>query len=186
MRKLHIILVFSVVVAFAGFSSCADGKKSAGNQEVFESSAEMVEAANAVITHVSGEELKKMYEGNGYLVLIDVRAKEEHNQGYIPGSVNIPRGVLEFRIGNEEIWDEFGLYIPQKTDTIVLYCKSANRSALAAQSLQKLGYSNVRSLDGGWIEWNKQFPELMEKIAVEEAPGASTQEHKPAASSGGC
>src|SRR5210317_803099 len=84
----------------------------------------LVAAAKEVIKEISAEDFKTMYDGEDYFVLIDVRTVAEYDAGYIPGAVSIPRGVLEFRIGNEDVWDEMGLYIPEKTDPIVLNCRS--------------------------------------------------------------
>jgi molybdopterin/thiamine biosynthesis adenylyltransferase/rhodanese-related sulfurtransferase len=79
-------------------------------------------------------------------VLIDVRELDEHNDGYIPGSIYIPRGKLELRI--EDV-------VPQREATIVLYCAGGNRSALAAKTLGELGYRNVSSLAGGFTAWTQ-------------------------------
>lgn len=80
------------------------------------------------------------------LVLIDVREGEEYNEGYLPGATWIPRGKLEQRIEDA---------VPQRDADIVLYCAGGNRSALAARSLGELGYTNVRSLAGGYGAWKK-------------------------------
>lgn len=79
-------------------------------------------------------------------VLIDVREGEEYNEGYLPGATWIPRGKLEQRIEDA---------VPQRDADIVLYCAGGNRSALAARSLGELGYTNVRSLAGGYGAWKK-------------------------------
>jgi len=129
----------------------------------------LVAAAKEVIKEISAEDFKTMYDGEDYFVLIDVRTVAEYDAGYIPGAVSIPRGVLEFRIGNEDVWDEMGLYIPEKTDPIVLNCRSGGRSALAAKSLMELGYENVLSLNGGWNGWHEAYPELIEKIMIDDA-----------------
>jgi rhodanese-related sulfurtransferase len=76
--------------------------------------------------------------------------------------------VLEFKIGKEDVWDEMGLYIPEKADPIVLNCRSGGRSALAAKALVELGYEKVYSLQGGWNAWHEAYPELIEKITIEE------------------
>jgi len=83
-------------------------------------------------------------------VMIDVRETDEFKGGYLPGAIHIPRGVLEFKIAN----------MPEvKKDThILLYCRSGNRSAYAARSLQELGYTNVTSLSGGYVAWAAANP----------------------------
>jgi len=113
-------------------------------------------------------DFKKMYDSKGHFVIIDIREASEYATGYIPGAVSIPRGTIEFKIGKEDIWDEAGMYIPAKTDSLILYCRTGNRSVLAARSLQELGYQNVVSLQGGWEEWNSKYPELREPVIKKE------------------
>ncbi len=79
-------------------------------------------------------------------VLLDVREGEEYNEGYIPGAKWIPRGKLELRI--EDV-------VPNRDADVVLYCAGGNRSALAAKSLKELGYTNVRSMAGGFTAWKR-------------------------------
>jgi molybdopterin/thiamine biosynthesis adenylyltransferase/rhodanese-related sulfurtransferase len=78
--------------------------------------------------------------------LIDVREADEHAQGMIPGTIHIPRGFLEIRIERA---------VPNREAPVVLYCASGTRSVLAARSLAELGYSNVRSLAGGFTGWKR-------------------------------
>jgi len=77
-------------------------------------------------------------------VLIDVRENDEFRAGHLPGAKGIGRGVLEYHIADE---------VPQTETEIVLYCRGGNRSALAADALQSMGYANVSSLIGGYREW---------------------------------
>lgn len=185
MRKAINLLIFSLFIVFV---SCQDGQKL--NYAVYENSDQLIEAVKKEITETSGANFKTMYDGEEYFVLIDVRETSEYEAGYIPGAVSIPRGLLEFKIGKEDVWEELGLYIPTKTDSIVVYCRSGNRSALAAKSLMELGYENVKSLQGGWEAWSTDYPELKEQIITEEvAPAESipvnlTPAKKSAA--GGC
>jgi rhodanese-related sulfurtransferase len=76
--------------------------------------------------------------------LIDVREDREYAAGHIPGAVHIGRGVLERDIERA---------VPDPATPVVLYCGGGFRSALAADSLQKMGYTNVISMDGGWTGW---------------------------------
>lgn len=186
MRKISIILFIFTLTSSAVFYSCNKGNNQNGNLAVFENSDQMVEAAKKVITQIKPEDLKAIYNGDEYLVIIDVRAKEEYNAGYIPGAVNITRGMLEFQIAKEEVWDNLGLYIPEKTDNIILCCRTGSRSALAAQTLQMLGYTNVKSLEGGWTAWHNAFPDLNEKIVVDTPADGAPAAAKPAAGGGGC
>jgi molybdopterin/thiamine biosynthesis adenylyltransferase/rhodanese-related sulfurtransferase len=94
------------------------------------------------IRETSVDEVK----GQRPAVLIDVREGEEYNDGYIPGATWIPRGKLELRI--EDV-------VPDRDADVVLYCAGGNRSALAAKALKELGYSNVRSMAGGYGAWKR-------------------------------
>lgn len=79
-------------------------------------------------------------------VVIDVREADEYAAGHIPGAVNIPRGVLEFKLtGMPEL--------ESRDLAIFLYCKTSGRAALAAASLKDMGYLQVASLAGGFDAW---------------------------------
>ncbi len=78
--------------------------------------------------------------------VIDVREPGEYQLGHLPGAVNIPRGVLEFKIGDNAT-------LANKDLPIVLYCKTGGRAALSAVNLQRMGYTQVRSLAGGYDGW---------------------------------
>ena len=78
------------------------------------------------------------------LRLVDVREDNEWAKGRIKGAVHLGKGVIERDIEQA---------IPDKQAEIVLYCGGGFRSALAAENLQRMGYSNVWSMDGGWREW---------------------------------
>src|SRR5687768_6333474 len=90
--------------------------------------------------------LDDMRAGNA-IFIVDVREQDEFERGHLPGAVFIPRGFLELRIENT---------IPDRNSTIYLYCGGGNRSALAARSLQEMGYSNVYSLEGGFSQWERE------------------------------
>src|SRR5690242_20883433 len=76
--------------------------------------------------------------------VIDVREADEHAQGAIPGAIWIPRGFLEARIEKT---------VPDRSAPIVVYCASGNRSLFAVRSLAEMGYTNARSLAGGFKGW---------------------------------
>lgn len=165
MRKAINLLIFSLIVLVG----CQSPQSTNTTTTTYESSDQLLAAAKEVIKEISVEDFKAMYDGEDYFVLIDVRTSAEYDAGYIPGAASIQRGVLEFKIGKEDVWDEMGLYIPEKADPIVLNCRSGGRSALAAKALMELGYENVLSLQGGWKAWHEAYPELIEKIIVEDA-----------------
>ena len=93
-------------------------------------------------------------------VLIDVREPSEYAQGHLPGAINLPRGVLEFQIHAHPAMactTSEALAVPDRD--VVLYCLTGGRSALAADSLQALGFTRVRSLAGGLTAWrNADLP----------------------------
>ncbi|MBV9868142.1 MAG: hypothetical protein JO316_22535 [Abitibacteriaceae bacterium] len=79
-------------------------------------------------------------------VLIDVRENDEFRAGHLPGARGIGRGVLEYHIADE---------VPDTETEIILYCRGGNRSALAADALREMGYTNVFSMSGGYREWTQ-------------------------------
>ncbi len=79
-------------------------------------------------------------------VLIDIRERDEYEQGFIPRAEWIPRGFLEMKI--EDL-------VPERGREVILYCAGGNRSALAARSLQELGYEKVSSMAGGFRAWKQ-------------------------------
>jgi rhodanese-related sulfurtransferase len=83
---------------------------------------------------------------HGAALLLDVREPAEYQQGHLAGAINIPRGLLEFKMGSAP---EFEV----RDQAIVLYCKTSGRSALAAASLKQMGYVNVTSIAGGYDAW---------------------------------
>lgn len=131
--------------------------------EVVDDVTTLVNEAKSRINEVSPVAFNEMMEAEEMYILVDVRTKQEHDSGYIPGSVLIPRGQLEFKIGNEDYWEEEGMYSPLKDDILVVYCRGGNRSALAADVLRRMGYEKVISLEGGWNSWHQEYPEIMEK-----------------------
>jgi molybdopterin/thiamine biosynthesis adenylyltransferase/rhodanese-related sulfurtransferase len=78
--------------------------------------------------------------------VVDVRERDEWAEGHIPGAVHIPRGSLESRIEG---------VVPDRSQTVVVYCGSGSRSAFAAKTLEELGYGNVLSLAGGFTDWKR-------------------------------
>lgn len=106
------------------------------------------------ITEISPEVY--LQSSNHYPVVIDVREPQEYQSGILPGAQLIPRGLLEGKIAELKICQAQ----PQPLEwlaaqNIVLYCHSGSRSALAAYSLQQMGFSNVFSLAGGVEQWRK-------------------------------
>ena len=114
--------------------------------------ADLVTVARAGIDEVSVDQLAAELD-RGDTVLVDLREPEELAEtGRIPGSVHIPRGMLEFRADPTSPYHNDVLHPSRR---VVLHCASGARSALGARALQELGYERVAHLDGGikaWIE----------------------------------
>ena len=92
------------------------------------------------------EFLEHLSAGERYIVL-DVREESEWQRGHLPGAHHLGRGILEREIERT---------VPDKDAPILLYCGGGFRSALSADNLMKMGYTNVVSLDGGWRGWNER------------------------------
>ena len=108
------------------------------------SSQELLARVKGEVKEMSMEELKEKLDRKDDLVLIDVREQDEVDQGVIVGATHIPRGFLELRVETTE---------SDRDREIVLYCAGGNRSALAAQSLEAMGYTNVISMREGYTGW---------------------------------
>lgn len=108
---------------------------------------DMVAEAKQHISEVPVTTAKQLLaEGN--IVIVDTREESEYAAGHIENALLLPRGVLEFKIGN----------VPELTDkskAVLIYCRTGGRSALAAQTMQQLGYKNVLSMAGGFEAWQK-------------------------------
>ena len=110
----------------------------------------LVNDAKQRIKQETFRETKKRMDNGEKLILVDTREDAEWARGHIPGAIHLGRGIIERDIEKT---------IPDKATPIVLYCGGGFRSALAADNLQKMGYSNVISMDGGWRGWTEAgFP----------------------------
>ena len=96
------------------------------------------------ISEIGIEETNAALRSSDPPLVVDVRERDEYEEGALKGAIHIPRGYLELNIENAE---------SDRSRPIVLYCAGGVRSALAAQSLQDMGYSNVRSMAGGFSAW---------------------------------
>jgi len=81
---------------------------------------------------------------SGHAVIVDVREKDEWDKEHIPDALHLSRGTLELDIEEK---------VPDPNTEVIVHCGGGGRSALAAESLQKMGYKNVRSLEGGFKAW---------------------------------
>ncbi|NOR81251.1 MAG: MBL fold metallo-hydrolase [Methyloprofundus sp.] len=109
---------------------------------------DLVNQVKQNITEIDPQKAKDMI-ANSSVNIIDVREEHEFNAGHLDQAILLPRGVLEFKINS----------IPElsnKSAAIVIYCATGKRSALSADALQNLGYTNVLSMAGGYEAWKKQ------------------------------
>ncbi len=106
----------------------------------------LVDEAKAQISEINADELQRMQHAGEDFLLIDVRERDEHAKGTIPGAIGLPRGILEVNI--DQITTD-------KSRKLVLYCGGGSRSALAALNLKKMGFRNVTSLAGGYRGWRE-------------------------------
>jgi rhodanese-related sulfurtransferase len=119
------------------------------------SPSDFVAKTKATIKECSVKEVRNSQ--NAGTVLIDIRELAEFQRGHIPGAILIPRGLLEFEI--LPALQRCAIDNPPEECDIVLYCGTGGRSALAAKSLDDMGFQNVKSMDGGIVAWAEaQFP----------------------------
>ncbi len=104
---------------------------------------DLLSATKKEVREISVADLKKQLDQRQNVKIIDVREADEYAAGRIPGAVFVPRGFLELRIESKA----------QRDEALVLYCAGGTRSALAAKTLQDMGYTNVVSLAGGYSRW---------------------------------
>jgi rhodanese-related sulfurtransferase len=95
-------------------------------------------------------EVKKRLDAGEKFVLVDTREDSEWARGHLPGAIHLCKGIIE---------RDIEAAVPDKNAEIILYCGGGFRSALAADNLQKMGYTKVISMDGGWRVWSESgFP----------------------------
>jgi len=110
---------------------------------------EMLAAANASVPRISPQEAAVLI-GNGRILMVDVRDGHElQSTGKVQGATHVPRGMLEFRADPESPYHDKAF---SRDKTVILYCASGGRSALAGKTLKDMGYSDVRNL-GGFKDW---------------------------------
>jgi rhodanese-related sulfurtransferase len=118
---------------------------------------QMIEAARARITGLDPEQVRSERE-QGAVVVVDLRdVRERWRDGSIPGARHVPRGMLEFWADPESEYHKD--YMDPQARTI-LFCNLGHRSALSADTLQQLGYTNVAHLEGGFTAWCERGGEV--------------------------
>ena len=108
----------------------------------YKTATDLIDEAKRRIREVTPREAASMRKQPS-VIFLDVREPNEWNLGHVPGAMHIPRGQLESHIEPR---------VPREA-TVVVYCAAGNRSALAADTLQQMGYANVVSMADGWRGW---------------------------------
>jgi rhodanese-related sulfurtransferase len=110
----------------------------------------IVNDAKSRINEADFRDIKKRLDAGEKMILVDTREDNEWARGHIPNAIHLGKGVIE---------RDIEATVPDKNAPLVLYCGGGFRSALAADNLQKMGYKNVISMDGGWRGWTESgFP----------------------------
>ena len=110
----------------------------------------IAEDARKNIREVSIDEVKSRLDQGAQILLVDVREESEFAVDHLPGAIHLGKGIIERDIEAR---------VPDPSTSMVLYCGGGFRSALAAEALQKMGYTNVLSMDGGIRGWRERaFP----------------------------
>jgi len=122
---------------------------------------QLVQGALETVNEVYPWDLEEEIENTQDLILLDIREAEEFNMMHIRNSIHVPRGVLEGAC----VWnydDTVPLLAKSRDQNIVTICRSGNRSALAAKTMQEMGFENVRSLKMGIKGWNDNDIEMID------------------------
>jgi rhodanese-related sulfurtransferase len=122
------------------FAACASVNVGSGDR----TPDQLVKEAKARIREVSVVELNRMIDDKEKIVILDVRDRDEFETGYIPGAINLSRGMLEFKVD---------MMIPDRNAKIVVYCGVDLRGPLATRTLNEMGYKNAVNLIGGLKAW---------------------------------
>jgi rhodanese-related sulfurtransferase len=104
----------------------------------------LVNESKTRVKETNVADVKRRMDGGEKFLLVDVREDNEWSNGHLPGAVHMGRGIIERDIETS---------VPDTSTKMILYCGGGFRSALVADNLQKMGYTNVESMDGGWRDW---------------------------------
>jgi rhodanese-related sulfurtransferase len=104
----------------------------------------LVQDAKKNVKETNVADVKRRSDAGEKFLLIDVREDNEWVKGHLPGAIHLGKGIIERDIEQRA---------PDTSAALILYCGGGFRSALAADNLQKMGYTNVESMDGGWKGW---------------------------------
>jgi rhodanese-related sulfurtransferase len=106
----------------------------------------LVNESKKKVKETNVADVKRRMDNGEKFLLVDVREDNEWSKGHLPRAVHMGRGIIERDIEKA---------VPDTGTKMILYCGGGFRSALVADNLQKMGYTNVESMDGGWRGWNE-------------------------------
>ena len=110
----------------------------------------IVNDARSRVRECTVDDVKRRIDAGEDFLLVDVREESEYTRGHLPGAIHIGKGVIERDVEER---------VPDPSSEIVLYCGGGYRSALAADAIQKMGYTRVISMDGGFRGWGEaEYP----------------------------
>ncbi|HUW97350.1 MAG TPA: rhodanese-like domain-containing protein [Acidiferrobacter sp.] len=119
---------------------------------------DFITQARSRISETTADEVGLLLENHEAVLLIDVREPDEYAKGHIPGALLVPRGILE-EAADPNSKRRVPPLCAATDQAVVLYCESGGRSALAAEVLQQMGFTQVQSLAGGCVLWEAEgFP----------------------------
>jgi len=110
----------------------------------------IVNDAKSRVKETTADEVKQKLDQGETFLLVDVREESEYAKDHLPGAIHLGKGIIERDVETR---------VPDLNTPMVLYCGGGFRSAMAADNLQRMGYTNVISMDGGIREWReKKYP----------------------------
>ena len=115
---------------------------------------QIVNDAKLRVRETSVDAIKRRLDAGDRFTLVDVREESEYAKDHLPGAIPLGKGIIE---------RDIEVKVPDLSTEVVLYCGGGFRSALAADNLQKMGYTNVVSMDGGIREWRQKNYPLTDK-----------------------
>ena len=104
----------------------------------------IVNDAKKRVKETNVSDVKRRMDAGEKMIVVDVREESEWANGHLPGAVHLGKGIIE---------RDIEVRVPETSTKLILYCGGGFRSALSADNLQKMGYTNVESMDGGWKGW---------------------------------
>lgn len=158
-RLIQFVIPIFLSIGIVACNNLPVGDRSGVMAGSFSDVKELVHQTKKHVVEINPEDMKVIMDQAGDFYLIDIREIDEFEEGTIPGSVFIPRGLLEFKISKHTFWKEMGSVMPSKNYKVIVYCNTGRRGSLAAYTLQQLGFTDVASLHGGFKGWLAKYPD---------------------------